>query len=220
MRAASLAILVAVLPALLTACTGPGLCVHGKNWPYKIGTDPQARDVSLEPTPTTIDELRAVPHVDRPEQGRIAPAELRTWVLRDVELTEFQRSPDGDVHMVIADEHGHTMIAEAAPPFCTDASSPWKAQITAVRALVDAHIPMSLLGWRRETVSLAGPAYIDYLHGQMGVAPNGIEIHPVLAMCFGRGCMLPDPRSQAISAKDLAWLDEDGRHRCHDGSHF
>src|ERR1019366_2704804 len=28
---------------------------------------------------------------------------------------------------------------------------------------------------------------------QMGVAPNGIELHPVLAMCFGRGCALPSP---------------------------
>jgi hypothetical protein len=170
------------------------------NWPVKVGTDPHAHEVSLEPIPTTIDELRAVPHVARPpELGRIAPVELRTWVLRDVELTEFQRSPDGDVHMVIADEHGHTMIAEASPPFCTDPDSPWRRQITSVRALVDARIPMALLGWRRETVSLAGVAYIDFLHGQMGVAPNGIELHPVLAMCFGRGCVLPDPRGPSAA---------------------
>ena len=56
------------------------------------------------------------------------------------------------------------------------------------------------MGWRHETVSLAGPAYIDYLHGQMGVAPNGIEIHPVLAMCFGKGCALPPIRPAPAGA--------------------
>jgi hypothetical protein len=32
----------------------------------------------------------------------------------------------------------------------------------------------------------------DSLHGQPGAAPNGVEIHPVLAVCFGKGCALAD----------------------------
>jgi hypothetical protein len=187
------------LALLLEGCTGPGLCVHGRNWPFKIGMDPQAHDVSLDPVPTTIDELRAVPHVDRPPAGRIAPVELKTYVLRDVELRSFQRAPDGDVHMVLADEHGDTMIAEAAPPFCTDSVSPWRSQIAAVRALVDHEIPMAMMGWRRQIVSMAGVGYLDSLHGQFGVAPNGIEIHPILAMCFGKGCTLPEIRPPAVA---------------------
>jgi hypothetical protein len=197
MRATILA--AAGVALLLEGCTGPGLCVHGRNWPFKIGMDAQARDVSLDPVPTTIDELRAVPHVERPPVGRIAPVELTTYVLRDVELRSFQRAPDGDVHMVLADEHGHTMIAEAAPPFCTDVDSPWRGQITAVRTLVDHEIPMAMMGWRHQIVSMAGVGYLDSLHGQMGVAPNGIEIHPVLAMCFGKGCTLPDIRPHDAS---------------------
>jgi hypothetical protein len=176
---------------LLQGCVGPGLCVHGKNWPFKIGTDPQGSSVSLVPVPTTIDALRAIPHVERPGSGlRIVPVELTSYELRDVTLQSFQRAPDGDVHMVVADEHGHTMIVEAAPPFCTDARSPWRAQISAVREIVDREIPMAMIGTHRRVVSLAGPAYIDSLHGQIGVAPNGIEIHPILAMCFGAGCSL------------------------------
>jgi hypothetical protein len=27
---------------------------------------------------------------------------------------------------------------------------------------------------------LGGVAFFDYLHGQTGVAPNGIELHPIL----------------------------------------
>jgi hypothetical protein len=190
-----------VLAALLVlpGCTGYGLCVHGVNWPFKIGMDAQARDIPLDPVPTTIDELRAVPHVERPPRGRIAPVELTTFVVRDVELHSFQRAPDGDVHIVIADEHGHTMIVETAPPFCTDEPSPWRPQIASVRALVDVEIPMALMGWPRRIVSVAGVGYLDSVHGQLGVAPNGIELHPVLAICFGKGCTLPDTHAPQSS---------------------
>lgn len=179
------------LAALLSGCAEPGLCIHGKNWIYKTGIDPQVAEVSFAPVPTTIDALRALPAVERPSQGRIAPVEMTTYVLRDVELRLFQRALDGDVHMVLADEHGHTMIAEAAPPFCTDAKSPWRARIDAVRAVVDKEIPMAVMGGDHRIVSLAGPGYLDSRHGQTGVAPNGIEIHPVMALCFGKGCVLP-----------------------------
>lgn len=180
---------------LSSGCNGPGLCLHGSNWKYKIGSDPQAREVSLQPVPTTIDALLAFPHEDRPDDGtRIAPAELTTYVVRDVQLDGFQRAPDGDVHMVIADEHGHTMIIEAAPPFCLSSSSPWRAQIESVRRVVDDEIPMAVLGFRTLTLSVAGIGYFDSLHGQFGVADNGIELHPILAICFGAGCTLPDPR--------------------------
>jgi hypothetical protein len=190
MRALGAALAIALFAPIVSACTGPGLCVHGKNWPFKIGMDDEARSVRMTPVPTTIDELRALPHVDRPPHGRIAPVELTTYVVRDVELRSFQRAPDGDVHMVLADEHGHTMIVEAAPPFCTDGTSPWRAQITAVRKKVDDEIPNALMGWRHDVVSVAGVGYFDSLHGQMGVAPNGIELHPIMAMCWGRGCAL------------------------------
>jgi hypothetical protein len=167
------------------------MCIHGKNWIYKTGIDPQAGAVDFTLVPTTIDELRAIPAVKRPDQGRILPVETTTYVLRDVELKLFQRALDGDVHLVVADEHGHSMIVEAAPPFCTDAKSPWRKQIEAVRAVVDKEIPMAVTGFPRRTVSLAGPGYFDPLHGQTGVAPNGIELHPVMSICFGKGCTLP-----------------------------
>jgi len=166
-----LSIAVAVACALSShGCTGPGLCVHGPNWKYKIGTDPDVAKVSLVPVETT------------------------TWVVRDVELDGYQRSPDGDVHMVIADAHGHTMIIEAAPPFCLADRTPWRKQIARVRKAVDAEIPMAAIGWQKRTMSIAGIGYLDYQHGQFGVADNGVELHPVLSICFGKGCALLDPR--------------------------
>jgi hypothetical protein len=162
--------------------------------------DAQAKDISLTAVPTTIDTLLAIPHQARPPAGRIAPAELLTYELRDVTLKSFQRAPDGDIHMVLADEHGHTMIAEAAPPSCTDASSPWRAQITSVRDTMEGVVGPALVGWGPWTVSMAGVGYMDSLHGQPGVATNGMELHPVLAICFGKGCTLPSTLARETKA--------------------
>jgi hypothetical protein len=185
---------------------GCAVCIHSPQWAYKTGMDSEARGISLVPVPTTIDSLLAIPHVKRPSNGRIAPAELTTYELRDVTITSFQRAADGDIHMVLNDEHGHTLIAEATPPSCTDATSPWRAQIAAVRATLDEVVGPSVLVWGRWTVSLAGVGFMDSAHGQPGVASNGMEIHPILAICFGEGCTLPgalvDTTRAAQSARD------------------
>lgn len=42
--------------------------------------------------------------------------------------------------------------------------------------------------WRRLTiaVTVTGVGFFDFKHGQSGVAPNAIELHPVLGISFGR----------------------------------
>jgi hypothetical protein len=37
-------------------------------------------------------------------------------------------------------------------------------------------------------VTVRGVGFFDFIHGQNGVAANGIEIHPVLELCFGKDC--------------------------------
>jgi hypothetical protein len=41
-----------------------------------------------------------------------------------------------------------------------------------------------------EPVSLAGVGFFDFRHHQTGLAPNAIELHPVLDICFGTDCKL------------------------------
>jgi hypothetical protein len=38
------------------------------------------------------------------------------------------------------------------------------------------------------TISLVGVGFFDVPHGQTGVAPNAIELHPVLGLCVGENC--------------------------------
>jgi hypothetical protein len=42
------------------------------------------------------------------------------------------------------------------------------------------------------TVKIVGVGFFDKIHGQRGVAPNGIELHPVLGICIGAACALEE----------------------------
>jgi hypothetical protein len=64
--------------------------------------------------PTTISQLGALPPPpDLPNDRRIAPAELTTYVVR-ARLLDFKREHDDDFHLVIAEpgDRSKTMIAE------------------------------------------------------------------------------------------------------------
>ncbi len=58
-----------------------------------------------------------------------------------------------------------------------------------------------------QPITVVGPAFFDFLHGQDGLAPNGIEIHPVLAIGVGAGLpatALPPPSATSSSSSTSA----------------
>jgi hypothetical protein len=77
------------------------------------------------------------------------------------------------------------MIVEIPSTDCIG-SSPFKAAIGEVRAQVFTrfHPGPSFKTTRRE-VTVTGVGFFDRIHGQTGVASNGIELHPVLSIAFG-----------------------------------
>jgi hypothetical protein len=50
------------------------------------------------------------------------------------------------------------------------------------------HAADAFAGQHGMTISLVGAGFFDVPHGQTGVAPNAIEIHPVLGICVGQDC--------------------------------
>jgi hypothetical protein len=78
---------------------------------------------------------------------------------------------DGDLHLVLSDGT-RTMIAEAPSPSCISG-----ATLTRRRQMARARRRVHLCATARVT----GVAFFDFKHGQTGVAPNAIELHPVLA---------------------------------------
>ena len=86
-------------------------------------------------------------------------------------VTLVRPEDDGDFHLVLQDGAGRTMIAESPLASCgRSATAHRQRQIEAARTRVR-------LCPRAE---VTGVAFFDFQHGQTGVAPNGIELHPIL----------------------------------------
>ena len=173
-------------------CAGPGnpkptsSTCGSERWTVKVGTDSQASSVSLVPHPNTIAVLAALPAAGA-GNARESPTETTLWELKNVTLTELKLESDNDYHLVLADGT-HTMIAEIPAPRCST-SSVWLCFTSSARSVIDAKYTVSSSPqYPAATVTIRGVGFFDLIHGQTGVAPNGIELHPVLQICFGASC--------------------------------
>jgi len=187
-RSLFLAVLLLVVPTTLFAQCGV------ERWSVKTGTDADVGLVNLNSsTNTTIAALRAPAAPNPiPANNRVSPWETTQWVL-NATLTLYKLESDSDYHLVLQDANGLTMIVEIPSPSCVGAGSPFlpgitnarnefNARFTATTSFQTANIP----------VQIKGVGMFDFLHGQTGVAPNGIELHPVLDVIFNPGTQTPD----------------------------
>ncbi len=173
-------------------CPGPGMPANNggscgtERWNIKTGTDSQASSISLVPQPNTIAALVALPAAGG-GSTRESPTETTLWELKDVTLTELKLESDSDYHLVISDG-SHTMIAEIPYPSCAT-NSVWSCFISRARSEIDAKYTVTTSPqYPSATITLRGIGFFDYAHSQTGVAPNAIELHPVLQICFGKSC--------------------------------
>jgi len=97
---------------------------------------------------------------------------------------EAKLEDDEDFHLVVADPHhrSRTMIVEFPSANCTRHSIKRKQMRRARAAFVRAcGYPSSSYFTRlRGKATISGVGFFDFYHGQTGVAPNAIELHPVL----------------------------------------
>ncbi len=161
-----------------------------ERWSVKTGTDPDARLVDLRTAvPTNIVHLRALPAPAQPPlNSRVRPVETTVWSL-DARLVRYKQEDDSDYHLVLSDAGGRTMIAEIPAPECVGASSPFLPAIRAVRAAFTAAFHPTTASFQRVAVAVhvTGVGFFDFKHGQSGVAPNAIELHPILSIQWGQG---------------------------------
>lgn len=158
----------------------------GERWSVKIGSDPDADLINLNnPTPTTLAALTALaPPNPIPDNKRVQPTETTLWVI-NATLKQYQKQADSDYHLLLVDGAGHQMIAEIPSPTCLPSGSPFVAGVTRARTQFDAKFTAgSTLKSANVPVQITGVGFFDYLAGQTGVAPNGIELHPILDIVF------------------------------------
>jgi len=171
-------LLLLLLPTLAFGCGKERAAV-------KNGTDKDAHRVVFAPVHTNVQTLGLMPipgHHNPLTPSRL-PEELETATVSGI-MTLIKLEKDEDYHIVISDGN-KTMIVEAPHPHCAKGSV-FALQIAQVRKAIDAHFGGAIHG-RHITnipVTVTGVLFFDYLHGQEGVAKNGIELHPILGIKF------------------------------------
>ena len=196
---ASLALVLAPAAVGSVAAVAAAATCGVERWNVKTGADPDAGKVNLsQVTASTVAGLGAVPapaHV--PVNNRVAPTET-TQFSQYATLTQYKLEDDSDYHLVLSDAAGHHMIAEIPDPACVAASSPFRPGITRARQAFDRQFTATTVFQSANVaVKVAGIGFFDFNHGQTGIAPNGIELHPALDLTFNatRGALVADRRA-------------------------
>jgi hypothetical protein len=164
---------IAALPARLAASAphheagfsaAPGCGVE--RWAVKTLQD---RPRLLRRQPTTVAHLVSLP---RPAHLPATRLPFERHIFRVIAAVTLVRpEEDGDLHLVLKRGTKHLIAETPNAPACTGRATAYrKRQMASARRLV------RLCPRARVT----GVAFFDFLHGQTGVAPNGIELHPVL----------------------------------------
>lgn len=169
-----------------------------ERWHVKTMSDPYAAQVNRNVQLVTVDTLvhAAVPSglSSSSDNVRFAPWELQAVRVRGT-IVGWKTETDNDYHIVISDltNPSETMIIEPPSSACSGAcTSGYGSLYQSARAAFVTCLgsPSSSFTAPGKTVvaDITGVPMFDLLHGQTGVAPNGIEIHPVLSVTFVSGC--------------------------------
>jgi hypothetical protein len=194
--------LAATALALLTAAAGLATTPPGpraamtcgvERWAVKTLSDRAASQVNYTPRHVGVQHLRLLPKPDvGPSSPRLRPYEFRSYRVH-VRLKAAALEDDHDFHLVVAQPHHpkRTMILELPNVHCKGAASSIKkrAMRHARRRFVAAcgSIGTSFVRLHGRAV-VRGVAFFDIDHGQTGVAPNAIELHPVLRFTARSRC--------------------------------
>lgn len=152
-----------------------------ERWPVKTLTDRDARFVRLRARATTIAALRMLaPH---PRATQRLRAERQAYRVEAI-LISFKLEDDEDIHLVVADpgERHATLIVEFPHRDCTIGAKRshrylmQRARAALVKACGEPPRRYRALDGRAR---ISGVLFFDRIHGQRGVAPNGVELHPV-----------------------------------------
>ena len=166
----------------------------------KTLTDPAADQVDFaHPLSTTVEKLRHLNIKGKQSDGtppknltrdtpRTAPVETTVYKVEAL-LMSMRREDDKDMHLVIADPRiGGSMTSRSRMPRVRPMRIlARQAQMEkASDALNSACGGLPSLKSRkvvtlRGKVTLTGVGFFDVIHGQGGVATNGIELHPILS---------------------------------------
>jgi len=171
---------------LLRLC---GTSCGSERWRIKTLTDADEPQVDYTPVPATVAHLRSFPHPASTSATHRSGDIERTTYQVNGRIIGWLQEGDEDIHLVIAGtSNTQTIIAEIPNKACTYVcSSPQLSAFNQARADVIAKLGNPPSNWHTMTgkpVSITGVGFFDFKHHQHGLAPNAIELHPVLNIVF------------------------------------
>jgi hypothetical protein len=179
-RADQLTARVAAAPSRPLHVSSPAIAMCGvERWTIKTLQD---RPSLFPARATTVASLVSLPRPLSLPNRRLRFERRILTVTAAVTLVRLE--DDLDYHLVLRTGPNH-MIAETPSSLCT-------RRATRVRRLQMQKARNAARLCRRARVT--GVAFFDFNHGQTGVAPNAIELHPVLAFrCLTAPVTIPTP---------------------------
>jgi hypothetical protein len=157
-----------------------------ERWGVKTLSDARAHLVDFDPQPATVNGLgqkpRPVIGTDTPR----SPGPEQTTYRVQAQLVGMVSEDDRDVHLIIASpqHRSQTMIVEFPDVRCEGArDSIKKRALASSRQDLAAACGEATSSFQplHGTATVTGVGFFDLIHGQTGIAPNGIELHPILS---------------------------------------
>lgn len=189
------------LAATPQAAASCGVYCGTERWSVKTLSDADRNKVHFVPREVTVGWLASQrPPAHLPADRRVAPIETQTYKIRAV-LVGYELEEDGDFHVVVADvgDPSKTMITEIPSPDCAGAcASGHREEFQRARAAIMG-LPEPV---HPVTIVVTGVGFFDFLHGQTGGAPNGIELHPVLTIELESGSTPPSVSTPQARAEE------------------
>jgi hypothetical protein len=190
----NLALLTAVF--CITILVNSVLACGVERWAVKTLTDADVGRIIHTPRNSSIPELIALhngtpfPHtfLNTHANSRIAPFEARIVILRAL-LLGYRLEHDEDFHLILADPDNtsRTLVAELPAPHCVG-NSHFAQQLGVMRSYLVDHFghpgPHTVRLTNPPLILIRGVIFFDFVHHppQDGLAPNAVEMHPVLGL--------------------------------------
>ncbi len=152
-----------------------------ERWHVKILTDPDTSFINWTPVTTTIAEQNSFPEITVSEDTTRMAFEEQVVTVQCT-ITAFVRESDMDIHLIIVDNSGDSMIAEIPSTECAEvAASAYASQFDAAAQWVTNNLGSPKTDFKNVNVpaTITGVLFQDFNHGQDGHAKNYREIHPV-----------------------------------------
>lgn len=161
-------------------------CGGKQRWNVKILADKEASKINWLPKHTTIKDLTKLvqpyPIDDKKFNKNIRFGyEFNVYEIT-CKIREYIKEEDGDYHLVLVDSKDttFTMVGEMPNPDCDSTkNSKFVKSFREVRTEFEKYIlPKGKVMDIKFTI--IGICFFDKVHGQKGVAQNGVELHPIM----------------------------------------